>query len=68
MKRLSRKNKVEMLIGRVVLNIIGGIIGTALILGFFWVLGAIMNLMEMFPVLVLILGIVDIILIFKEIS
>lgn len=68
MKKLSRKNKVEMLIGRAVLNIIGGIIGTALILGFFWVLGAIMNLMEMFPVLALILGIVDIILIFKEIS
>lgn len=68
MKKITRKNKIEMLIGRAVINIILAIIGTGLVLGFFWVLGLAMQLMEMFPVLAVILGIVDIILIFKEIQ
>lgn len=33
MRKLSRKNKIEMLIGRLVLNLLGGVIGCCLVLG-----------------------------------
>lgn len=48
-------------------NIIGGIIATFIILLFFYLLGVIMQIMETYPILIIILGIVDIILIFREI-
>ena len=38
---MKRINKIEMLIGRIVLNILGGLLGAGLVLGFFWVLGLI---------------------------
>ena len=41
MKRLSRKQKIEMLIGKVVLLIIESLIGCGLVLGFFYLLGII---------------------------
>ena len=41
MKRLSRKQKIEMLVGKVVILIIESLIGCGLVLGFFWLLGII---------------------------
>ena len=48
--------------------IIGGIIGCIIVLLFFYLLGIVMNIMETYPILAVILGIVDIILILKEIE
>ena len=48
-------------------NIIGGIVATFIILLFFYLLGVITNIMENYPILIVILGIADIILIFREI-
>lgn len=53
---------------KLLLNIIGGIIGCIIILAFFYLLGIILNIMETYPILAIFLGIVDIILIFKEIE
>lgn len=44
--RLTNKEKFEILIGKGVINIILGIIGTGLILGFFWLLGLIATIIE----------------------
>ena len=44
MKKLSRKTKVELLVGKVVVLAIQSILGTGLVLGFFYVLGLIQNL------------------------
>lgn len=68
MKKLSRKNKIEMLVGRFVLNLLGGGIGCIIVLGFFWVLGAIMNFMETHIWAFVTMIIVDIILIFKMVN
>lgn len=46
MKRLSNKQKFEMLVGRLVILIIEGIIGCGLVLGFFWLLGTLLNWVE----------------------
>lgn len=54
------------MIKKLLLNIIGGIIGTGIIFLFFYLLGIIVNIMEAHPILILFLGIVDIILILKE--
>ena len=43
---MKRINKIEMLIGRIVLNILGGLLGVGLVLGFFWVLGLIEQVIE----------------------
>lgn len=48
-------------------NIIGGIIATFIVLLFFYLLGVVMQIMETYPILIIILGIVDIIFIFREI-
>lgn len=68
MKKLSRKNKIEMLIGRLVLNLLGGVIGCCLVLGFFWLLGVAMNFMETHIWAFVTMIIVDIILIFKMVN
>ena len=44
MKKLSRKTKLELLVGKVVVFAIQSLIGTGLVLGFFYVLGLIQNL------------------------
>lgn len=44
--RLTNKEKFEILIGKGVINIILGIIGTGLILGFFWLLGLVTTIIE----------------------
>ena len=46
MKKLSNRNKIEMLIGKAVILLLEGLIGVGLILGFFWVLGLLLNWVE----------------------
>lgn len=67
MKRLSRKNKFEMLIGRLVINLLKGILGTLLIIGIFYTIGVVIHLMEIFPILAIGLALLNIKLLFNEI-
>ena len=46
MKKLSNRNKIEMLIGKAVILLLEGLISVGLILGFFWVLGLLLNWVE----------------------
>ena len=46
MKKLSNRNKIEMLIGKAVILLLESLIGVSLILGFFWVLGLLFNWVE----------------------
>lgn len=46
MKKLSNRNKIEMLIGKAVILLLESLIGVGLILGFFWVLGLLFNWVE----------------------
>ena len=46
MKKLSNRNKIEMLIGKAVRLLLESLIGVGLILGFFWVLGLLLNWVE----------------------
>ena len=64
---MKRINKIEMLIGRIVLNILGGLLGFGLVLGFFWVLGLIEQVIENNFWLMIPLTIYVIYLILKEI-
>ena len=64
---MKRINKIEMLIGRIVLNILGGLLGVGLVLGFFWVLGLIEQVIENNFWLMISLTIYVIYLILKEI-
>ena len=64
---MKRINKIEMLIGRIVLNILGGLLGVGLVLGFFWVLGLIEQIIENNFWLMIPLTIYVIYLILKEI-
>ena len=64
---MKRINKIEMLIGRIVLNILGGLLGIGLVLGFFWVLGLIEQVIENNFWLMIPLTIYVIYLILKEI-
>lgn len=66
--RLSNKEKMEILIGRLVINIILGIIGTGIILGFFWLLGITCNFIENNFWLMIPLGILNFILLIKMIN
>lgn len=64
---MKRINKIEMLIGRIVLNILGGLLGAGLVLSFFWVLGLIEQVIENNFWLMIPLTIYVIYLILKEI-
>lgn len=64
---MKRINKIEMLISRIVLNILGGLLGVGLVLGFFWVLGLIEQVIENNFWLMIPLTIYVIYLILKEI-
>lgn len=64
---MKRINKIEMLIGRIVLNILGGLLGAGLVLGFFWGLGLIEQIIENNFWLMIPLTIYVIYLILKEI-
>lgn len=45
-QRLYRIDKIELMIGKLILNLLGGLLGTGIILGFFWLLGIVMNWAE----------------------
>lgn len=45
-EKLYRIDKIELALGRLVMNLIGGLIGAGLVLGFFWIIGMIMNWAE----------------------
>lgn len=64
---MKRINKIEMLIGRIVLNILGGLLGAGLVLSFFWALGLIEQVIENNFWLMIPLTIYVIYLILKEI-
>lgn len=49
-------------------NIIGGIIGVIVFLGFMYLLGLILQIMETYPIFAILLGIFDFIWIFREVS
>jgi hypothetical protein len=66
--RLSNKEKMEILIGKLVILIIESLVGVGLILGFFWVLGVVSGFLELHSWLLIPLFAFDIILILKEIK
>ena len=45
-RRLTNKEKMEIIVGKVVIMLVESIIGCALILGFFCVIGTLMNWVE----------------------
>lgn len=67
MKKLSRKTKLEILVGRLVILMIQSILGCGLVLGFFYVLGLIQEIILNNFWLMIPLGIYVLHLIFKEI-
>lgn len=67
MRKLSRKTKVELLVGKVVVLAIQSILGTGLVLGFFYVLGLIQNLVLNNLWLLIPMALVTLYLILKEI-
>ena len=67
MKKLSRKNKIEMLIGRAVLNLLGGVVLYILVLAFIYLLGTLLAFAETHLWVFIILIIINVVIIFKEI-
>lgn len=66
--KMSKKNIVEYLIGKLVVFILECAIGTGLILGFFWCIGMLEQLMETHTWAFVIMAIVAIVSIFKMAS
>lgn len=50
------------------LNIIGGIIGTVVLLGIFYIIGLLIHFMEICPIFAIMVGIFDLVWIFREAS
>ena len=66
--KMNKKNIVEYLIGKLVVFILECAIGTGLILGFFWCIGMLEQLMETHTWAFVIMAIVAIVSIFKMVS
>ena len=66
--KMNKKNIVEYLIGKLVVFILECAIGTGLILGFFWCIGMLEQLMETHTWAFVIMAIVAIVSIFKMAS
>lgn len=66
-KKISTKEKLERLIGRIVLLLIQSIVFTIIILGCLWLLGLCVNIMEQHLIIAIITGIIAFILIMKEV-
>lgn len=66
--KMNRKNIVEYLIGKLVVFILECAIGTGLILGFFWCIGMLEQIMETHTWAFVIMAIVAIASIFKMVS
>lgn len=67
MKKLSRKTKLEILVGRLVILMLQSALGCGLVLGFFYVLGLVQEIILNNFWLMIPLGIYVLYLIFKEI-
>lgn len=67
MRKLSKRTKVELLVGKVVVFAIQSLIGTGLVLGFFYVLGLIQNLVLSNLWLLIPMALIALYLISKEI-
>ena len=66
--KMNKKNIVEYLIGKLVVFILECAIGTGLILGFFWCIGMLEQIMETHTWTFVIIAIVAIASIFKMVS
>ena len=66
--KMNKKNIVEYLIGKLVVFILECAIGTGLILGFFWCIGMLEQIMETHTWAFVIMAIVAITSIFKMVS
>lgn len=66
--KVTKRNKIEMLVGRVVINLIAGLLGTGAILGFFRLLGVVMSFIETHFWLIIPLGLIDFVLMLKMVS
>lgn len=66
--KMNKKNIVECLIGKLVVFILECAIGTGLILGFFWCIGMLEQIMETHTWAFVIMAIVAIASIFKMVS
>ena len=66
--KMNKKNIVEYLIGKLVVFILECVIGTGLILGFFWCIGMLEQFMETHTLAFVIIAIVAIVSIFKMVS
>lgn len=66
--KMNKKNIVEYLIGKLVVFILECAIGTGLILGFFWCIGMLEQIMETHTWTFVIMAIVAIVSIFKMAS
>lgn len=66
--RLSDKEKMEILVGRAVLTLLGGIIGAGLVLGFVFLLGIFEQFLETHTWAFVTFILIDLILLFREIS
>lgn len=66
--KMSKKNIVEYLIGKLVVFILECVIGTGLILGFFWCIGMLEQIMETHTWTFVIMAIVAITSIFKMVA
>lgn len=67
-KKLSNKEKIEILLGKVVLLLIESAIVIGAILGFFYILGLIEQIIENHFWLMIPLGIIDFILLIKMVN
>ena len=68
MKKLSNRNKLEMLIGKLVILLVESAIGCALILGFFWLVGFITSWAEQSTLRMIIFFVVMGIIIAKQLK
>lgn len=68
MKKLSNRNKLEMLIGKLVILLVESAIGCALILGFFWLVGFITSWAEQSTLRMVIFFVVMGIIIVKQLK
>lgn len=66
--RMNKKSIMEYLIGKLVVFILECVIGTGLILGFFWCIGTLEQFMETYTWVFIIMAIVAIVSIFKMVS
>ena len=66
LRKITRMEKFEMMIGKAILTLIGGIIATAIFFGIMYLVGWLVTLMEKHFIITIILLIIDVLLIARE--